>query len=118
MTLIALYVRSFVYTVIMFLSFIILCSVAILPSPLISEKRRWEVAVLWSEVNIIALKIICGLSYVVKGEEKVWSHGVFMGVYLFEMLTLCSPKFQGRYYRFPSFVTWVPLLLQGFQPIF
>ena len=71
MALIALYLRSFVYTVIMFLSFIILCSVAILPSPLISEKRRWEVAVLWSEVNIIALKIICGLNYVVKGEENI-----------------------------------------------
>ena len=54
------------------------------------------------------------------GTPKVCSllHGVFMGVYLFEMLTLCSPKFQGRYYRFPSFLPWVPLLLQGFQPIF
>ena len=31
-------------------------------------------------------------------------HGVFMGVYLFEILTLCAPIFQGRYYRFPSFL--------------
>ena len=54
------------------------------------------------------------------GTPKVCSllHGVFMGVYLFEMLTLCSPKFQGRYYRFPSFVPWVPPFVTGFSTNF
>ena len=54
------------------------------------------------------------------GPPKVCSllHGVFMGVYLFEMLTLCSPKFQGRYYRFPSFVPRVPPFVTGFSTNF
>ena len=54
------------------------------------------------------------------GTPKVCSllHGVFMGVYLFEMLTLCSPKFQGRYYRFPSFVPRVPPFVTGFSTNF
>ena len=42
-------------------------------------------------------------------------HGVFMGVYLFEILTLCAPIFQGRYYRFPSFL---PPLVTGFSTTF
>ena len=54
------------------------------------------------------------------GPPKVCSllHGVFMGVYLFEMLTLCSPKFQGRYYRLPSFVPRVPPFVTGFSTNF
>jgi len=43
----------------------------VLPSPLISESRRWKVAVLWSEVNIFLLKKICGLEYVLKGTENI-----------------------------------------------
>jgi len=43
----------------------------VLPSPLISESRRWRVAVLWSEVNIFLLKKICGLEYVLKGTENI-----------------------------------------------
>ena len=49
----------------------LLCSIAVLPSPLISESRRWRVAVLWSEVNIFLLKKICGLEYVLKGTENI-----------------------------------------------
>ena len=45
-------------------------------------------------------------------------HGVFMGVYLFEILTLCAPIFQGRYYRFPSFLLRVPPLVTGFSTTF
>ena len=71
MSFISLYIRSFVYTVCLFLSFVLLCSIAVLPSPLISENRRWRVAVLWSEVNIFLLKKICGLEYVLKGTENM-----------------------------------------------
>ena len=71
MSLIALYLRSFVYTVVMFLSFIILCSAALIPPPLMSDARRWRIAVLWAEVNIASLKMLCGLDYVVKGEENI-----------------------------------------------
>ena len=71
MSLISLYIRSFIYTVCMFLSFVLLCSIAVLPSPLISESKRWSVAVLWSEVNIFLLKKICGLEYVLKGTENM-----------------------------------------------
>jgi len=55
----------------MFLSFILLCSVAVLPSPLIREHRRWRIAILWSEVNIFLLKKICGLEYILKGAENI-----------------------------------------------
>ena len=71
MSFISLYIRSFVYTVCLFLSFVLLCSIAVLPSPLISERTRWRVAVLWSEVNIFLLKKICGLEYVLKGTENI-----------------------------------------------
>ena len=71
MTLIALYLRSFIYTLVLFFTFIILCSIALLPSPIMSEARRWRIAVLWSEINIISLKKICGLDYVIKGEENI-----------------------------------------------
>ena len=71
MSFISLYIRSFVYTVCLFLSFVLLCSIAVLPSPLISESTRWRVAVLWSEVNIFLLKKICGLEYVLKGTENI-----------------------------------------------
>ena len=58
----------------MFLSFIILCSAALIPPPLMSETRRWSIAVLWAEINIAALKMICGLGYIVKAEEKIPPH--------------------------------------------
>ena len=53
--------------------------------------------------------------------QKVCSllHGVFMRVYLFEMLTLCSPIFSGQILQIPlRCPPGSPLLLQGFQPIF
>ena len=71
MALIALYLRSIIYTIIMFLTFIVLCSIALLPQPLMSEARRWRVAILWSEINILSLKKVCGLDYVIKGEENI-----------------------------------------------
>ena len=71
MSLIALYLRSAVYTLIMFLSFIVFCSFALIPPPLLNESRRWGAAVLWSEFNLLALKTICGLTYVVRGEENI-----------------------------------------------
>jgi len=73
-SLINLYIKSFIYTISMFLSFILLCSVAVLPYPLITESKRWRVAVLWSELNIFLLKKICGLNYVIKGVENIPSH--------------------------------------------
>ncbi len=84
MSLISLYIRSFIYTVCMFLSFVLLCSIAVLPSPLISESKRWSVAVLWSEVNIFLLKKICGLEYVLKGTENMPSEKcvVFLNIRL------------------------------------
>jgi len=36
-----------------------------------NEKRRWKVAVLWSETNIFLLKKICDLKYVLKGAENI-----------------------------------------------
>ena len=71
MSLIALYLRSAVYTVIMFLSFIVLCSFALIPPPLLNETKRWGLAILWSKINIFALETICGLSYVIKGKENI-----------------------------------------------
>ena len=66
-----LYIRSAVYTLIMFLSFVVLCSVALLPKPIMNEKRRWKIAVLWAETNIYSLKKICSLEYVLLGTENI-----------------------------------------------
>ena len=66
-----LYIRSAVYTFIMFLSFVVLCSVALLPKPIMNEKRRWKIAVLWAETNIYSLKKICSLEYVLLGTENI-----------------------------------------------
>ena len=71
MSLIALYLRSFVYTALLFVSFVVLCSIAVLPYPIMNEQRRWRVAVLWSETNLYFLKNICGLRYILKGEENI-----------------------------------------------
>ena len=71
MSLIALYIRSFVYTAVLFVSFVVLCSIAVLPYPIMNEQRRWRVAVLWSETNLYFLKNICGLRYILKGEENI-----------------------------------------------
>ena len=66
-----LYIRSAVYTLIMVLSFVILCSAALLPKPIMNEKRRWRIAVLWAELNIYFLKKICSLEYVLLGTENI-----------------------------------------------
>ena len=71
MSLIALYTRSFVYTSVLFVSFIVLCSIAVLPFPIMNEQRRWKVAVLWSESNLFFLKNICGLHYILKGVKNI-----------------------------------------------
>jgi len=65
-----IYIRSIVYTALMFLSFLILAPIALLPRPIINNERRWQVAKTWATLNIFLSKKICGLTYKISGLEN------------------------------------------------
>ena len=62
------YIRSIAYTTLMFLSFLVLASLALLP--FLGHKQRWDIAVCWAEINIWMSKYLCGLTYEIKGLEN------------------------------------------------
>ena len=66
-----IYIRSFVYTALMFLSFVFLATIALLPVPIINNEKRWLIAKTWAKLNISLSKKLCGLSYNISGLENV-----------------------------------------------
>ena len=63
------YLRSVVYTATMFLSFLILASIALLP--FFSHRQRWSIAKTWAEINISLCDRFCGLRYQIQGLENI-----------------------------------------------
>ena len=66
-----IYIRSIVYTALMFLSFVVLATIALLPMPIINYEKRWLIAKTWANLNIFLSKKLCGLSYNISGLESV-----------------------------------------------
>ena len=66
-----IYIRSIVYTALMFLSFVVLATIALLPMPIINYEKRWLIAKTWANLNIFLSKKLCGLSYNISGLENV-----------------------------------------------
>ena len=62
---------SLVYTFLLFVSFILIAPLVLLPKPLMNENRRWVVAVLWADVNLYLLERVCGLKHEVLGKENI-----------------------------------------------
>ncbi len=63
------YLRSILYTGSMFLSFLMLASIALLP--FFSHTQRWSIAKTWAEVNISLCDKLCGLKYQIEGLENI-----------------------------------------------
>ena len=63
------YLRSIVYTGCMFLSFLILASIALLP--FLTHTQRWSIAKTWAEINISLCENLCGLKYQIEGLENI-----------------------------------------------
>ena len=66
-----IYIRSIVYTALMFLSFVVLATIALLPIPIINNEKRWLIAKTWANLNIFLSEKLCGLSYNISGFENV-----------------------------------------------
>ena len=66
-----IYIRSIIYTTLMFLSFLMLAPIALLPKPIINNDKRWLIAKTWATLNIFLSKKLCGLSYNIIGLENV-----------------------------------------------
>ena len=66
-----IYIRSVAYTALMFLSFLVLAPMALLPTFVVSERQRWQIAQAWANVNIYLSKKICGLTYTISGLENI-----------------------------------------------
>ncbi len=66
-----IYIRSIVYTALMFLSFLVLAPIALLPRLIINNDKRWLIAKTWATLNIFLSKKLCGLSYNISGLENV-----------------------------------------------
>ena len=63
------YLRSILYTGCMFLSFLILASIALLP--FLTHTQRWSIAKTWAEINISLCEMLCGLKYQIEGLENI-----------------------------------------------
>ena len=63
------YLRSILYTGSMFISFLILASIALLP--FFSHTQRWSIAKTWAEINISFCEKLCGLKYEIEGLENI-----------------------------------------------
>lgn len=66
-----IYIRSIVYTTLMFISFLVLAPMALLPSFIVGERHRWKIAQAWASVNLYLSKKICGLTYTISGLENM-----------------------------------------------
>ena len=65
------FLRSFLYTLLFFLSVLILGSFVLLPSPIIKEKSRWLILSFFSRSNFYLCRVLCGLSYETVGLENI-----------------------------------------------
>ena len=63
------YLRSILYTGSMFLSFLILASIALFP--FFNHTQRWSIAKTWAEINISLCEKLCGLKYQIEGLENI-----------------------------------------------
>ena len=61
------YIRSIAYTTLMFLSFLVLASLALVPFLVINSGGILRY---WAEINIWLSKHLCGLTYEIKGLEN------------------------------------------------
>ncbi len=64
-----IYLRSILYTSCMFLSFLFLAPIALLP--FVNERQRWKIAKGWANVNIYLCECICGLKYQIEGLDNI-----------------------------------------------
>ena len=65
------FLGSLLYTLLFFLSVLILGFFVLLPSPIIKEKKRWQILDFFSRVNFYLCRVLCGLSYEAIGLENV-----------------------------------------------
>ncbi len=63
------YLRSTIYTACMFISFLVLAPIALLP--FIGHTQRWKIAKSWANINIYLCEHICGLKFHIKGLENI-----------------------------------------------
>jgi 1-acyl-sn-glycerol-3-phosphate acyltransferase len=63
--------RSLLYTLLFFLSVLILGFFVLLPSPIIKEKKRWQILSFFSQSNFYFCRVLCGLSYEAVGLENI-----------------------------------------------
>ncbi len=63
--------RSLLYTLLFFLSVLILGFFVLLPSPIIKEKKRWQILSFFSQSNFYFCRALCGLSYETVGLENI-----------------------------------------------
>ena len=66
-----IFLCSFVYTFLLFASFVLIAPFALLPKPLMNEERRWSVVRFWADVNFYLLEHVCGLKYKLIGQENI-----------------------------------------------
>ncbi len=65
------FLGSLLYTLLFFLSVLVLGFFVILPSPIIKEKERWQILSFFSQSNIYACRALCGLRYEAIGLENL-----------------------------------------------
>ena len=65
-----IYLRSLMFTVLLFLS-VLPASIAIILVAPAGHAARFYIAVLWARFNLWSLRVICGLSYRVEGAEHI-----------------------------------------------
>jgi 1-acyl-sn-glycerol-3-phosphate acyltransferase len=64
------WLRSFVFTTVLFASTLLFSSLVI-ASGWLSHERRYAVVRRWARIQLAALRILCGLDYVVEGRERI-----------------------------------------------
>ena len=65
------FLRSLLYTLLFFLSVLVLGSFVLLPNPIIKEKRRWQILSFFSRSNFYLCRVLCGLGYEAVGLENI-----------------------------------------------
>jgi 1-acyl-sn-glycerol-3-phosphate acyltransferase len=66
-----IFLGSSLYTLLFFLSVVVLGFFVLLPSPIIKEKERWKILSFFSRSNVYACKALCGLHYEALGLENL-----------------------------------------------
>jgi len=65
------FLSSLLYTLLFFLSVLILGSFVLLPGPIINEKKRWQILSFFSRSNFYLCRVLCGLSYEAIGLDNI-----------------------------------------------